>query len=160
MPCVTPVSLVQLRAAFHSACTHDRENLRKDIGRKAPRLHRAWRAFVFGNARPQLSRGATRSLGRRFHALAPGLTPRSAIEKFAAIQMIDLRIPTTDGREIVLSRYTECARHKRHRAKVSAQSGRPPRRLWTTEIPIASTAGVQKRASRCTPIANRRRAAA
>ena len=47
------------------------------------------------------------TLGRRLHALAPGLTPRSAIEKFTAVQMIDLHIPTTDGRELLLTRYTE-----------------------------------------------------
>lgn len=47
------------------------------------------------------------TLARRLHALAPGLTPRSAIEKFAAIQMIDLHLPTTDGRELLLTRYTE-----------------------------------------------------
>ena len=47
------------------------------------------------------------TLARRLHALAPGLTPRSAIEKFAAVQMIDLHIPTTDGRELLLTRYTE-----------------------------------------------------
>jgi hypothetical protein len=29
------------------------------------------------------------------------------LEKFAALQMIDLEIPTTDGREIKLSRYNE-----------------------------------------------------
>ena len=45
--------------------------------------------------------------GRRLQALAPGLTPRSAIEKFAAVQMIDLHVPTTDGRELLLTRYTE-----------------------------------------------------
>ena len=38
---------------------------------------------------------------------APGLIPRSAIDKFAAMQMIDLHVPTTDGRELVLTRYTE-----------------------------------------------------
>jgi transposase len=47
------------------------------------------------------------TLGRRLRALAPGLTPRSAIEKFAAVQMIDLHVPTTDGRELLLTRYTE-----------------------------------------------------
>jgi hypothetical protein len=47
------------------------------------------------------------TLGRRLHALAPGLTPRSAIEKFAAVQMIDLHVPTTDGRELLLTRFTE-----------------------------------------------------
>ena len=29
------------------------------------------------------------------------------MEKFAAIQMIDVHIPTTDGRELVLTRYTQ-----------------------------------------------------
>jgi len=47
------------------------------------------------------------TLGRRLHALAPGLTSRSVLEKFAAMQMIDVHIPTTDGRELLLTRYTE-----------------------------------------------------
>jgi transposase len=47
------------------------------------------------------------TLRRRLHALAPGLTPRRVLEKFAAVQMIDVHIPTTDGRELVLTRHTE-----------------------------------------------------
>lgn len=47
------------------------------------------------------------TLTRRLHALAPGLTARSALEKFATVQMIDVHLPTTDGREIVLTRYTQ-----------------------------------------------------
>ncbi len=47
------------------------------------------------------------TLARRLQALAPGLTPRSALEKFSALQMIDIEIPTTDGREIRLTRYSE-----------------------------------------------------
>jgi hypothetical protein len=47
------------------------------------------------------------TLGRRLRDLAPGLTPRSVLEKFAAIQMIDVHVPTTDGREIRLRRYTQ-----------------------------------------------------
>jgi Transposase DDE domain len=46
------------------------------------------------------------TLTRRLHALAPGLTARRALEKFAAVQMIDVHLPTTDGREILLTRYT------------------------------------------------------
>ncbi len=46
------------------------------------------------------------TLTRRLYSLAPGLTARSALEKFAAVQMIDVYLPTTDGREIVLTRYT------------------------------------------------------
>ena len=37
---------------------------------------------------------------------APSLTPRSIIEQMKVIQMIDVHIPTTDGRELKMSRYT------------------------------------------------------
>jgi transposase len=47
------------------------------------------------------------TLQRRLHALAPGLTARSALAKFAAMQMIDVHLPTTDGRELLLTRYTQ-----------------------------------------------------
>jgi len=47
------------------------------------------------------------TLARRLNPLAPGLTARSIIEKFAAVQMIDVHVPTTDGRELRLTRYTE-----------------------------------------------------
>jgi hypothetical protein len=47
------------------------------------------------------------TLQRRLHALAPGLTARSAIGTFAAVQMIDVHLPTTDGRELLLTRYTQ-----------------------------------------------------
>jgi hypothetical protein len=39
--------------------------------------------------------------------MAPGLTPRSVLEKFAAVQMVDVHVPTTDGRELLLTRYTQ-----------------------------------------------------
>jgi transposase len=47
------------------------------------------------------------TLARRLDVLAPGLTPRSVLEKFSAVQMIDVHIPTTDAREILLTRHTE-----------------------------------------------------
>jgi transposase len=47
------------------------------------------------------------TLKHRLRSLAPGLTPRSMLEKMAAIQMVDVHLPTTDGRTVVLSRYTE-----------------------------------------------------
>jgi len=47
------------------------------------------------------------TLGRQLKPLAPGLTARSALEKFTAVQMVDVHIPTTDGRELLLSRYTQ-----------------------------------------------------
>jgi transposase len=52
-------------------------------------------------------------LRARLRPLAPGLTPRSVLEKFAAIQMLDVHFPTTDGRELIFSRYTQPERdHK------------------------------------------------
>lgn len=47
------------------------------------------------------------TLGQRLSTLAPGLTARSVLAKFAAVQMIDVHLPTTDGRELILTRYTE-----------------------------------------------------
>jgi transposase len=47
------------------------------------------------------------TLGRRLKGLAPGLTVRSVLEKFSAVQMIDVHVPTTDGRDLLLSRYTQ-----------------------------------------------------
>src|SRR5712691_4278954 len=47
------------------------------------------------------------TLGQQLKAHAPGLTPRSVFEKFAAVQMIDVYVPTTDGRELSLTRYTQ-----------------------------------------------------
>jgi hypothetical protein len=47
------------------------------------------------------------TLGHRLKHLAPGLTTRSVLAKFSAVQMIDVRIPTTCGRELLLTRYTQ-----------------------------------------------------
>ena len=38
---------------------------------------------------------------------AKGLTPREVLAKFKTIQMVDVHVPTTDGRVLVLSRYTQ-----------------------------------------------------
>src|SRR5947207_5151452 len=47
------------------------------------------------------------TLRARLRPLAPGLTPRAVLDKLAAIQMLDVHFPTTDGRTLVMSRYTE-----------------------------------------------------
>lgn len=47
------------------------------------------------------------TLKQRAKAKAPGLTPRAILEKFKAMQMIDVHLPTTDGRNLVLPRYTQ-----------------------------------------------------
>src|SRR5229473_610593 len=49
----------------------------------------------------------TVTLKHRLRAHAPGLTPRAVMEKLAAIQMLDVSFPTTDGRRLIMPRYTE-----------------------------------------------------
>ena len=45
-------------------------------------------------------KGHLRRLGR-------GVTPAEVLAKFKTMQMVDVHVPTTDGRELVLSRYTQ-----------------------------------------------------
>jgi transposase len=47
------------------------------------------------------------SLKHQLKAHAPGLTVRQALEKLAAMQMLDVHFPTTDGRELIFTRHTE-----------------------------------------------------
>ena len=47
------------------------------------------------------------TLKQRCRQHATGLTPRSVIEQLKAMQMIDVRIPTVDGRCLKMSRYTQ-----------------------------------------------------
>lgn len=54
-----------------------------------------------------LAYGLSVTLRGQLRQLAPGLTARSFLEKFAAIQMVDAHFPTTDGRELVFRRYTQ-----------------------------------------------------
>jgi transposase len=47
------------------------------------------------------------TLKNRLQALAPGLTPRAVLEKLATIQMLEVWLPTTDGRWLVMPRFTQ-----------------------------------------------------
>jgi transposase len=85
------------------------------------------------------------TLTRRLHALAPGLTAQSALAKFAAVQMIDVHLPTTDGREIILTRTTEPEPELRlllDRMNL-APPAQPPPRIVAASLP-ASPASVVK----------------
>src|SRR6266576_3182692 len=76
------------------------------------------------------------TLRQRLRALAPGLTSRAVLEKMSAIQMVDVRVPTTDGRLLILPRYTQPEKdhqillHELH-LQLPAQ---PPPRILQQEI--------------------------
>jgi hypothetical protein len=82
------------------------------------------------------------TLGQQLKALAPGLTPRSALEKFAAVQMIDVYVPTTDGRELCLTRYTQPEPELKRlldKLKLSLPAQAPPK-ITVAEVAHAVTA--------------------
>ena len=72
----------------------------------------------------------TVTLKHRLRAHAPGLTPRAVLEKLAAIQMLDVSFPTTDGRRLVMPRYTEPQAEQAillHRLNLTLPQQPPPR---------------------------------
>ncbi len=80
------------------------------------------------------------SLGLRLKLLAPGLTSRSALEKFAAVQMIDVYVPTTDGRKLSLTRYTQPEPELKlllERLKLTLPA-QPPPKITSKQITTAS----------------------
>ena len=72
----------------------------------------------------------TVTLKHRLQEHAPGLTPRAVLEKLAAIQMLDVSFPTTDGRWLVMPRYTEPDQEQAlllHHLKLVLPQQPPPR---------------------------------
>ena len=47
------------------------------------------------------------TLRQQLRGLAGGLMPRTVFEKLSTVQMLDVRIPTTDGRELLLTCHTQ-----------------------------------------------------
>ena len=61
---------------------------------------------------------------------APGLTPRAVLEKFSTLQMVDVHLPTTDGRHLVLPRRTDPTRDQQlllHQLNLKLPQQPPPR---------------------------------
>jgi hypothetical protein len=79
------------------------------------------------------------TLKHHLMAHAPGLTPTSVMEKLATIQMIDVCIPTVDGRWLILPRYTQPDTDTKmllHKLKIDLPNQPPPR---ITSNPSVST---------------------
>jgi transposase len=78
------------------------------------------------------------TLRAQLKPLAPGLTPRAVLDKLAAVQMLDVHFPTTDGRTLILSRYTELSADQKllvKRLKLDLPSQPPPRITASTGNP-------------------------
>jgi len=84
----------------------------------------------------------TVTLKHRLQAYAPGLTPRAVLEKLAAIQMLDVSFPTTDGRTLVMPRYTEPEPAQAlvlHHLKLALPAQPPPRITIASPSSLAPT---------------------
>jgi hypothetical protein len=83
------------------------------------------------------------TLRMKLRTAAPGLTPRAVLAALAGIQMVDVAIPTTDGRELVLPRYTEPTPEQAlilDTLSLSLPSQPPPRiRAGQVDLPAAPT---------------------
>jgi transposase len=77
------------------------------------------------------------TLRAQLKPLAPGLTPKAVLDKLAAIQMLDVHFPTTDGRTLILSRYTELNAEQKllvNQLKLNLPSQPPPRITAPTKL--------------------------
>jgi hypothetical protein len=70
---------------------------------------------------------------------APGLTPRAVLGSLSAVQMVEVHIPTTDGRVLVLPRHTEPEAEQRmilEKLRLELPAQPPPRiRGGQVELP-------------------------
>jgi transposase len=81
------------------------------------------------------------TLKNRLQIHAPGLTPTAVLEKLGTIQMIDVWIPTRDGRWLILPRYTQPAKDlqlllEQIQLKLPSQ---PPPRITAPALPTPTT---------------------
>jgi len=70
---------------------------------------------------------------------ASGLTPKAVLETLATIQMVDVWLPTTDGRALVMPRHTQPEpEHKMLLSRLGLKlPPQPPPRITTDQIPAS-----------------------
>jgi transposase len=126
------VQLTQIEAAFRS--------LKSDLGLRPiyHRLDRRVEAHIFVAF---LAYCLQVTLKNRLQIHAPGLTPTAVLEKLATVQLIDVWIPTCDGRWLVLPRHTQPAKDvEALLAKLKlALPAQPPPRITAPALPPSST---------------------
>jgi transposase len=115
------VQLTQIEAAFKC--------LKSDLGIR-PIHHQLERRVDAHILVAFLAYCLTVTLRHRLQMHAPGLTPRAVLEKLAGIQMLDVSFPTTDGRRLVMPRYTEPSQEQAlllHHLSLALPQQPPPR---------------------------------
>ena len=122
------IQLTQIEAAFKS--------LKSDLALRPiwHQLEQRVEAHIFVAF---LAYSLQATLRKRLELLAPGLTPRAVLESLAAIQMVDVELPTTDGNTLVLPRYTQPEEEQQlllERMKLELPP-QPPPRIRAQQVP-------------------------
>jgi hypothetical protein len=115
------IQLTQIEAAF--------KTLKSELGLRPlyHQLEKRVEAHIFVAF---LAYALSVTLKQRLTPLAPGLTPRAVLEKLGTIQMLDVCLPTTDGRWLIMPRYTQPQPEQMlmlHQLNLSLPSQPPPR---------------------------------
>lgn len=80
----------------------------------------------------------TMTLRMKLSPAAPGLTPRAVLQSLSRIQMLEVHLPTTDGRTLIMPRHTEPeAEQKMILQKLNLQlPPQPPPRIRSGQIEL------------------------
>jgi transposase len=125
------VQLTQIEAAFKC--------LKSDLGIR-PIHHQLERRVDAHILVAFLAYCLTVTLRHRLRMHAPGLTPRAVLEKLAGIQMLDVSFPTTDGRRLIMPRYTDPSQEQAlllHHLSLALPQ-QPPPRITMAASPVPS----------------------
>ena len=127
------IQLTNIEAAFRS--------LKSDLGLRPihHRLERRVEAHIFVAF---LAYCLQVTLKNSLRNQAPGLTPQAVMEKLATIQMIDVWIPTTDRRWLVMPRYTQPSQEVQillDKLRIELPKQPPPRIKTTATVAPVTT---------------------
>jgi transposase len=130
------VQLTQIEAVFRS--------LKNDLGIR-PIYHRLEKRVDAHILIAFLAYCLQVTLKNRLQIHAPGLTPTAVLEKLGTIQMIDVWIPTRDGRWLILPRHTQPAKDlqlllEQIQLNLPPQ---PPPRITAAALPTANRSDAQ-----------------
>lgn len=133
------VQLTQIEAVFRS--------LKSELGIR-PIYHRLERRVDAHILIAFLAYCLQVTLKNRLQIHAPGLTPTAVLDKLATLQMIDVWIPTRDGRWLILPRYTQPSKDLKllmERIQLTLPSQPPPRITAPQPNPLVPAANAQAR---------------
>jgi hypothetical protein len=133
----------------------DEHSIRRIFQRDANHFSGQWVHRFFINNASLLGRASTSAAqyGKTpiVQNLAPGLTARNVLENFSVVQMTDVHMPTTDGRELTLTRYTQPEPERQlllEKLKLALPPQAPPK-ITAAQL---TSATVQCRPLRVTPL--------